>query len=188
MLYLASTSPRRRQLLAAAGIRFAAVAPGPEPVGGGSPQQRASQRARSKARGAAPDGPPGWVLGVDTVVALGDVDFGKPADRGAAATMLQALGGQSHQVFSALCLVSYPGTAELEATAVAVVRCGAWLPGQLDAYLDSGAWRDKAGGYGIQDAVCDFMELVEGATDTVIGLPLGLLRQLLAHGDRGARG
>ncbi len=62
-----------------------------------------------------------------------------------------------------------------------MVRCRVLPSLELEAYLESGAWRGKAGGYGLQDEVCDFMEVIEGEPDTVIGLPVASLRDLLVR-------
>ena len=160
MLYLASSSPRRRQLLEHAGLDYQLVTPGPEPEGIGSPVERARQRARSKARKAVVGGEPGWVLGADTVIVCGVAEFGKPRDRGHARAMLQAMSGTEHEVHTALCVVTHPGGGWLEDAARASVRCRVLDPAVLEAYLDSGQWQGKAGAYGIQDeATVEFFTL-----------------------------
>lgn len=181
VLYLASTSPRRRALLAAAGFEFAIVAPGSEPRGEGPPAERARIRARSKAVGAQPIGPPGLILGADTLVVVSGRELGKPRHRAHAAAMLEALSGREHEVITALCLAAHPGRTCIEGRASARVRCRPLARAEREAYLDTGAWRGKAGAYGIQDAAGDFMALAEGELDTVIGLPVALLRQLLVR-------
>ena len=178
MLWLASTSPRRRDLLRAAGVAFELAVPGPEPEGAGEPLERAMARARAKAeRAAAGDG---LVLGVDTVVALGGEEFGQPADRDAARATLLRLSGREHDVHTAHCLLERGSQRRAEAVASARVRCAPLESAQLERYLASGAWKGKAGGYGIQDPECDFMELVAGDRDTVIGLSVRCVRHLLA--------
>jgi septum formation protein len=179
VLWLASTSPRRRDLLRAAGIAFEPTEPGPEPAGDGPPRQRAVQRARAKADGAAARD--GLVLGVDTVVELDGVEIGQAADPGEARAALLALSGREHRVHTAHCLLARGSGRRAEAVATARVRCAVLQPAQLERYLASGAWRGKAGSYGIQDAECGFMELVAGERDTVVGLSLRCVRQLLAE-------
>ncbi len=186
MLYLASTSPRRHQLLTDAGLAFAVVPPGPEPDGEGRPVELARGRARSKAAGAIVDGPDGWVLGVDTVVEAGGAEYGKPRDRDDARRMLEQLAGSTHEVHTALCLRGHPaadGAGVLEEVATAVVRCREIPGAELDAYLGTDAWRGKAGGYGIQDAAGAFMSVVEGDFDTVVGLSLSALQRLLGRAE-----
>ncbi len=183
-LYLASSSPRRAALLRAAAIPFALVSPGPEPIGQGAPRELAVQRARSKAGAVGLAGlPPGLVLGVDTVVAMGERDFDQPRDVEAARETLRALQGRTHEVWTALCLQPHParGDSRFEALARAVVRFASLDETRIERHVASGAWRGKAGGYGIQDEGVDFVTLIEGARDTVIGLPVATLRELLAH-------
>jgi septum formation protein len=181
MLYLASTSARRRLLLAAAGLDFRLVAPGPEPAGTGSPEERALARAQSKARGARVAGPPGWVLGADTVVEVGGRELGKPVDRADARSMLEQLSDRTHRVHTAVCLIGHERAGAAAEVATSVVRCRALSQGDIDDYLETGAWRDKAGAYGIQEPACGFLELVSGQLDTVIGLPIATLRAVLAR-------
>ena len=176
-LHLASTSPRRRQLLAEAGVDFRLHPPGEEPRGAGSPDHLAALRARAKATGA--PAAPGPILGVDTVVAVDDLELGKPCDRAAAEAMLHRLGGREHRVWTGHCLV-LPGSRRcLERLVGARVRFQALDEAARAAFLDSGTWRGKAGGYGIQDPEAWFAELVEGDLDTVIGLHVATVRELL---------
>src|SRR5688572_30950329 len=128
LVYLASTSPRRHDLLARAGIDFVAVLPGPEPAGDGAPVQLARQRARSKLSGAQlpPAAAPGLVLAVDTVVDVDGCELGKPGDRAQARHMLRQLAGREHLVHTAHCARLHParsgGRCELLATARVRVR------------------------------------------------------------------
>jgi septum formation protein len=190
MLYLASTSPRRRELLARAGIEFELHPPGPEPTGSGTPADRATQRACSKAELAAAPPAPGLVLGVDTIVVVGRSladpmaiddgrEFGKPTDRQAAAAMLESLAGRDHVVLTAHCVVDTRSRQVATACATARVRCHELAADEIERYLDSGEWTDKAGGYGIQGAAGTFMHVVDGELDTVIGLNLTTVRRLI---------
>ena len=104
-LYLASSSPRRRALLRAAGVEFTLHPPGVEPAGSGLPAELALLRARHKALDAPTPAQPGWILGVDTVVGDGPREYGKPADLADAGRMLRALRGREHQVYSGHVLV-----------------------------------------------------------------------------------
>ncbi len=193
-LLLASTSPRRRELLAQAGIAFALVEPGPEyPPGGDDfdprevdhPATLALLRARRKALLAASAGSPVPRLGVDTVVELDGEELGKPRDRAAAERMQQRLAGRVHQVHTAHVLVG-PGAAPQDGWWVgeelcsASVACRVPSSAELEAYLASGDWRGKAGAYGLQDASQTFLRLVAGAFDTVVGLHVPAVRRLLA--------
>jgi septum formation protein len=180
LLVLASTSPRRIELLTAAGIGFVVGMPGPEPAGSGTPPELALARARSKARQATR--PPGVelpVLGADTVVDVDGRELGKPEDRAAALAMLRSLLGRIHRVHTAHCLFDPRSGAEATELATAEVRGGPATDTELHAYLDSGDWRGKAGGYGIQDQGQRFLTLHAGAFDTVVGLHVASVRRLL---------
>ena len=172
-LYLASTSPRRKALLAAACITFALCEPGPEYLPGsgdehtsvlGDPVALAAERARRKGLGAEPPDPGRPVLAVDTVVDLDGVEFGKPSDR----------------VHTAHCLSLPSRGLYVEEVSHATVRCGPVVEASLQHYLDSGQWRGKAGSYGMQDDAQDFFALVDGAFDTVVGLHVPAVHRLLA--------
>jgi septum formation protein len=180
VLLLASSSPRRRDLLTRAGIAFALAEPGPEPDASGEPLQRAVLRARSKAEHAAvPAGNSLPVLGVDTVVDVDGREHGKARDAAEAARLLRALFGKSHRVHTAHCLIAPRSGAMREAVSTSVVICGTPSERELHAYLDSGDWQGKAGAYGIQDPGAHFLRVQQGPVDTVIGLHVDSVRQLL---------
>lgn len=174
-LVLASASPRRRQLLRQAGVKFR-VTPSRWQEGRpqGDPGRFAEQAARHKAQDvAARLNRPAWVLAADTVVCLGRESFGKPADRAQARRMLRRLAGKRHRVVTGVVLLhSRDGRtcAWREETAV-------WMrplsPRAEARYLASGEWRDKAGGYGIQGRAGAFILRIEGCYANVVGLPLG---------------
>jgi septum formation protein len=187
-LYLASKSPRRRQLLTEAGISFLLCEPGEEYVDAacehegevGEPRELAQSRARRKAFGARPDGDSVPVLAVDTVVDLQGCELGKASDRHAAQGYLKRLAGREHRVHTAHCLV-VPGRGEQAFEELASSTVVARMPteDQIARYLDSEQWRGKAGGYGIQDPAQDFLELVDGHFDTVVGLHVAAVQRLL---------
>ena len=188
-LYLASTSPRRRALLAAACIPFALCEPGPEYLPGsgdehtsvlGDPVALATERARRKGLGAEPPDPGRPVLAVDTVVDLDGLELGKPSDRAHAERMLRQLAGRTHRVHTAHCLSLPSRGLYVEEVSHATVRCGPVVEASLQRYLDSGQWRGKAGSYGMQDDAQDFFALVDGAFDTVVGLHVPAVHRLLA--------
>ncbi len=183
VLVLASTSPRRSALLAAAGIPFVIGVPGPEPEACGPPKQRAVERARSKATLAvAPRGVKAPILGVDTVVDLDGAEIPKALDRHHADLLLRRLAGRVHQVHTAHCLVDAASGCFREHLTTSTVSCRPVDEEALRAYLDSGEWRGKAGAYGIQDDAQSFVSLVEGSFDTVVGLSLAAVRHLLNAG------
>jgi septum formation protein len=180
-ILLASTSPRRSDLLARAGIAFARCEPGPEPAADGTPEQRAVARARSKAQFAAAGDSLLPRLGVDTVVDVDGRELGKPADSREAAAMLQHLRGRRHLVHTAHCLVDPRSGRVHEALATSTVECAGFDAAALARYLDGLEWRGKAGSYGIQDRTQDFLQVVDGAYDTVVGLHVPAVRRLLAQ-------
>lgn len=137
--------------------------------------------ARAKAAVVAERRDAGMVLGGDTVVVRDGVILGKPVDREDAAAMLASLAGRAHEVLSGVALVDAASGAAVAELAASRVRMRALRPGELDAYLDGDEWRGKAGAYAIQGDAGAFMTLESGALDTVIGLPVQLVRQLLTR-------
>ena len=185
-LYLASTSPRRRALLSALGVDFVVVAPGPEIAGTGSPRERALQRAVSKAASGDLAGlEPGVVLGVDTIVAIGDVEYDQPKDAEQARATLRSLQGRTHEVWTAHCLRRHPGGEVTTELAQALVRFAPLDAARIESHVASGQWAGKAGGYGIQDECVDFATLVAGDLDTVIGLSRTAFHRLFGSSGAG---
>lgn len=137
--------------------------------------------ARAKAAVVAERRERGVVLGGDTVVVRDGVILGKPVDRDDAAAMLASLAGRAHEVLSGVALVDAVSGAAVAELAASRVHMRALQPGELDAYLDGDEWRGKAGAYAIQGDAGAFMTLESGALDTVIGLPVQLVRQLLTR-------
>lgn len=193
-LALASTSPRRRALLEEAGIAFVAVDPGLSDAreeelarawtaAGFAPAQIAQHLAVAKAMAAERRVPPGTtrVLAADTVVVLGDEALGKPRDAADARAMIERLSGKTHEVVTGVALLDLP-TGKLEVGSESTrVRFRSLDAKALDAFLASGAWAGKAGGYGVQDdAAAPLVERVEGSRSNVIGLPLERVQALLA--------
>ncbi|MEO0479484.1 MAG: Maf family protein [Planctomycetota bacterium] len=189
MLFLASSSPRRQELLRAANLDYQLITPGPEVEGSGVPIELAVQRAHSKALGApwAPELGAGFVLGSDTVVELGGVEFGKAADRAEALRMLLQLGGFEHQVHTAFALVERPSGRVVEGVVTSRVSLPSREPSELMAWLDSGGWRGKAGAYGLQDPECA-ATLIAGDRNAVIGLPVEAVCVALEQCRRGLGG
>jgi septum formation protein len=175
MLYLASQSPRRRELLDQLGVDYGLlevdVPERREP--GEPPADYVSRVAREKAGAgllkvmAAPNA---VVLGADTEVVLGDTVYGKPADGADAARMLGELSGRTHEVVSAVWLVS--AGREDHAVNVSQVRFAALDAAQIDAYVATGEWQGKAGAYAIQGRAGAFVEHLAGSYSGVMGLPV----------------
>ena len=185
MLYLASQSPRRRQLLEQLGVAFAVidVEVTEQREAGESPQDYVSRVARDKARAglaALTDESSAWVLGADTEVVLDDEVFGKPRDAADAAAMLRRLSGRTHTVISMLWLVG--GQGEYREECLSRVRFGALDDGLIQAYVASGEPFGKAGAYAIQGRAGAMVEHLAGSYSGVMGLPLFETARLLRRG------
>ncbi|HEX9625445.1 MAG TPA: Maf family protein [Acidiferrobacterales bacterium] len=184
MIYLASASPRRRELLTQLGLRFETLPSNvlEEQRAGEPPEEYvlrvAVDKARFVARLIAERGLPVWpVLGVDTEVVLDDEVLGKPRDRDHAVTMLRRLSGRSHRVLSALCVVH--GADEHTAISESEVTFCALSHAQIQRYWETGEPADKAGGYAVQGRAAGFIERLDGSYSGVMGLPLYELAELL---------
>lgn len=178
MLILASQSPRRRELLQAAGIPFEVrVVPVEEKhVAGESPREYVLRLSRAKAEAAGPRAGE-IVLGADTVVVLDGHILEKPADRADAARMLRILAGRDHEVITGICLISATGVIQDSETTRVVF--GAMSEREIEEYAASGEPMDKAGAYAIQGLASKFVERIEGDYTNVVGLPVPLLYRRL---------
>jgi septum formation protein len=176
---LASTSPRRRELLARLGVPFEVVAPKyDEIVEPNEPAEaQAARFALGKARSVAE--PDAVVIGSDTLVVVDHTILGKPTDRDDAQRMLTLLQGRAHRVVTAVALLA-PGHPDDVVVDVALVRMRPAGPGDIRSYVDTGEPMDKAGAYAAQGRGAQFIETIEGDPTTVIGLPI----QRVAEGLR----
>ena len=175
MLYLASKSPRRRQLLEQLGVRADVldvdVPEQREP--GESPQDYVSRVAREKAGAgllSVSAVPGAVVLGADTEVVLGDTVFGKPEDAADVHRMLALLSGRTHTVISSVWLVS--AAREQQAVSISEVSFAELDAATIDAYIESGEPFGKAGAYAIQGRAGAFIPHLSGSFTGVMGLPL----------------
>ncbi len=181
-LYLASRSPRRRELLARLGTPFEClpvdVDEAPRP--GERPEDYVLRLAEAKARLARqglPPAAPGWVLGSDTCVVLDGRLLGKPADQAEALAMLERLSGRVHEVLTAVALVDE--THCHTALSRSRVALRPTTPEERRAYWASGEPADKAGGYAIQGLGAAFVTHLDGDWTAVMGLPLAATHALL---------
>jgi septum formation protein len=141
------------------------------------------ENARRKAAAAARPG--ALVIGCDTEVALDGKALGKPADEAQAREFLARLAGRSHEVLSGLVLLG-PGEGQgREGVARSTVSFRALTDSEIDEYVGTGEWRDRAGGYAIQGEGGKLAERVEGDLDNVIGLPVELLLELAPELSKG---
>ncbi len=176
---LASASPRRAELLAAAGVSFEvrAVEVDEQPLAGEAPADYVLRVALDKARACrAPVG--AVVLAADTVVVVDGHILGKPADDADAARMLRWLSGRAHDVLTGVAVRSI----EREATAVdsTVVSFAPLDEADITWYVASGEPRDKAGAYGVQGLASRFVARIDGSYSNVVGLPVALVCSMLA--------
>ena len=177
-LVLASASPRRRELLAAAGIPFEVrVAPVEElRRPGEGPADYVARLARDKAFAVAASEREA-VLGADTTVVLGESVLEKPLDADDARRMLALLSGRDHQVMTGICLRR--GSHSISAVETTLVRFSTMTASEIDAYVATGEPMDKAGAYAIQGIASRWVTRIEGCYFNVVGLPVSLVwRQL----------
>jgi len=150
------------------------------PLPGESPRATCLRLAEAKARAGAAGRTSGTALGGDTLIELDGVALGKPADAEEARGMLTRLSGRTHAVISAVALQRAPDGPAVSGLAESAVAFAALDAAALEGYLASREWDGKAGAYAIQGRAAAFARLVSGDLDTVVGLPLALVSQLLA--------
>ncbi len=182
MFVLASQSPRRKQLLEAAGYAFV-IKPPPESAECGicsreTPPEMVARLARQKAAAIAPDVSQGIVLACDTLAECRGTMLGKPQDRDHARQTLQLLRGTTHHVYSGLCLWPRPDDQPRVEVDVTKLTMDPVTDQQIEEYLDTDLWVGKAGAFGYQDGV-DWLHIVQGSESNVVGLPMELLEKML---------
>ena len=183
-LVLASTSPRRAEVLADAGFTFEVVAARVDESRRTGEQAEAYVRRLAEAKARAVAGgvnPPAIVIAADTVVVMDGEVLGKPASADDAGRMLRRLSGRTHQVLTGLAVLKIPGGAtrvEIETTQVTFAPL---TEAEIEAYVASGEPLDKAGAYAIQGRGGRFVARVEGCYFNVVGLPLARLYSMLSE-------
>jgi len=178
-LVLASSSPRRQQLLSAAGISFRVQAANvPEEIKlGESPRQFSERLAHEKAEAIAKLLPASFVLGADTIVVVDEQVLGKPVDADDARRMLRLLSGRRHQVLTSVCLLG-DGVRDVR-TELTEVHFVEVTDREIAEYITTGEPMDKAGAYGIQGIASRWIPRIEGCYFNVVGLPVALVYQML---------
>lgn len=183
---LASTSPRRKELLALAGVDFTVVpspAEEPEPDYGELPAAYAARMARLKAAPVAAAHPGAVVIGADSVVAVGGTILGKPRDAADARRMLSLLSGCTHQVVTGCAVFGLGDDPEIFTVSTDVAMT-VLSEAAIAAYVATGEPLDKAGAYAIQGRAAAFITEIHGSYTNVVGLPLAeVMRHVrpLAH-------
>jgi septum formation protein len=195
-LVLASASPRRQELLRAAGIAVTVQPTNlPEvPLEGEVPKAFAERLAREKAWAVFKQRPNDFVLGADTIVVVGKEILGKPSGAGDAARMLRLLSGRSHEVTTAVCLMGPRPVTSPDANAGAsakaeslgdtrsettLVKMNELTDEEIQAYIATGEPMDKAGAYAIQGMASRWIPRIEGDYSNVVGLPIALVYRML---------
>ena len=181
-LILASSSPRRRELLQRAGFQFDAQPSHIEeiPLRGEKAEEFARRIARDKALAVAASADAGaLVLGADTVVASNGEILGKPASPADAERMLRMLSGITHRVMTGVCVVRAPRTVEAWTHETTFVTFRKLDPEEITSYVASGEPFDKAGGYAIQGLASRFISRIEGCYFNVVGLPIPLVYEIV---------
>jgi septum formation protein len=185
---LASGSPQRRAILDQLGVAFTVVVSHADELEQGPADEVALENARRKAVSVATGSVPATqpvrsrgnaetVLGVDTLVALDGLIYGKPRDREDAVATLRALAGRSHRVVSGICVIE--GGEARTATAVTDVKFRPLSEVAIAWYADTEEWRGRAGGYAIQGRGAALVESIHGDYLNVVGLPVATLLDLL---------
>lgn len=171
-LVLASQSPRRRELLAQAGLTFdvrpAAIDETPRPAE--KPRDYVLRMAREKAA-AVQRGEGETVLAADTTVVLGDLILGKPENREEAFSMIRSLAGRKHVVMTAFSVIGPSGSAQTDVV-LTEVSFRNLADAEINAFLDLNDYEDKAGAYGIQSTGAGLTDRLRGSYTNVVGLPV----------------
>jgi septum formation protein len=178
MLILASTSPRRQQILSDAGylfvVRKTAVSEIRDP---GEPPHQYVRRLAAEKASSVECGPDDVVLAADTIVVLDDLVLEKPADSADAERMLRTLSNREHAVLTGICLRA-PDRTVVDVASTAV-RFGPMDPLEIESYAASGEPMDKAGAYAIQGIASRYVERIDGCYFNVVGLPVSLVHRHL---------
>ncbi len=180
-LTLASSSPRRRELMAGLDAPFDALTPDVEERAdpGESPEDTVLRLALDKAQAVAEKRPNRPVVGADTLVVLDGQALGKPADTAQARQMLMSLRGRVHRVLTGVAVIDGATGKARTALCESRVLMRNYSASEIDQYIASGSPFDKAGGYGVQDRTLNPVAQVDGCRANVIGLPLCIMARLL---------
>jgi septum formation protein len=179
-LILASSSPRRQELLREIGIPFQVHAAhiNEDQIAGEDAREYALRLSREKAQAVAAHYPQSYVLGADTIVVVDGEVLGKPRDHADAARMLRKLSGRSHEVTTAVSLLA-PGARTETRACTTKVYFRKLTEDEIQQYVAGGEPMDKAGAYAIQGGASRWANRIEGEWSNVVGLPLSLVTDLL---------
>ena len=181
-LVLASSSPRRKELLSQMGLRFTitpshideSLLPHENPKDGA--KRLALAKAHNVAGKISPSSKPTFVLGADTLVVIGEQILGKPSSPNEATTFLKKLSGQTHRVITGYAIVQCPGTIICSDVNESLVTMKTLSDQEITRYVETGEPMDKAGAYAAQGLGARLIEKIEGLESNVIGLPMEILK------------
>lgn len=177
-LYLASGSPRRRELLALTGLPFVVDAPEVDENCALPPEEAVLEISRRKAVAGAMQHPGCIVLAADTLVAVDGQALGKPHSEEEAFQMLTMLSGRWHQVYTGVCVIDPQGQAHRRVVETQVHFCR-MTEEEIRRYIATSEPMDKAGAYAVQGIAGLWIDELEGSYSNVIGLPMHTVRELL---------
>jgi septum formation protein len=181
VLILASASPRRREILHRLGITFCVEPSGlvePSRTLHETPHGYAVRLARLKAQAVAGKHPSGIVLAADTIVVVRNRMLAKPGNRAEARSMLKLLSGRWHEVVSGICLINCETHGVRSTFSKSRVHFRRLSPAEIEWYLDTGEYRDKAGAYGVQGYASLFIDRIEGCYFNIVGFPVAAFEKL----------
>ena len=178
-IILASTSPRRRELLAKMGYEFICDAPEVDENVDGRADDIVALLSARKARAAAEKYTDGVIIASDTLVSLDGKGLGKPADTADAYRMLRALSGRTHEVFSGVCMIDAATGREETRVARTGVIFRELTDEEINEYIATGEPMDKAGAYGIQGGAGRFVTGLDGTFENVMGFPVDVVDDML---------
>ena len=182
-LILASSSPRRKQLLIAAGYEFEIVAPSESAecgvCSGESPPELVARLAYQKAADVSTRVGPSVIIACDTICECQGQVLGKPRDEDDARRMLNMLSDRRHRVYSGLCIWNVPSGEPNVRVDETTLRMDPLSQQQIDEIVLSGAWEGKAGAFGYQDGL-EWVHVERGSETNVVGLPMELLAEMLS--------
>ena len=178
---LASSSPRRRELLTSIGLPFDVVPSHipEEHQPGEAPEEYVARLSREKANAIATAHPSRWVIAADTTVLLGDQLLEKPSGKADAIRMLSLIAGQTHIVYTGVTLQNVGRQVRETRVAESEVRMLPLSRSDVEWYVDTGEPLDKAGAYAVQGIGGMFIESIHGSYTNVVGLPLAMLFQMM---------
>jgi septum formation protein len=178
---LASSSPRRRELLASIGLEFDVLPSNVPEVHreGEAPEEYVARLSRDKAEALSQLHPSRWVIAADTTVLLGDQLLEKPTDAADAARMLGVIAGKTHVVYTGVTLENSERDYRETRVAESEVRMLPLSPDEIEWYVRTGEPLDKAGAYAVQGIGAMFIESIHGSYTNVVGLPLATLFLML---------